>query len=222
MTQPDGVRTVIDRDPTGRIVGVRDDVGRARGHPESGRPSSTSPVGSCSAPTARCTATTMPAGWPRSPHPTATTWPSSTAPTGLIATEHRVGITRHFAYDDAGRVAEITVDGGLSTRFGTTTPDGESGEVRSDGTELHFGWSGLDRLTEIVRVAPGGERVRISIEVDALGRPRRVGGQAVDYDPLTSLPSRIGEDAHRQPAGAGVAIRRASVEPHPTRRFPRG
>jgi RHS repeat-associated protein len=33
----------------------------------------------------------------------------------------------------------------------------------------------------------------VTIEADALGRPRRVGGQLVDYDPLTSLPSRIGE-----------------------------
>ena len=192
MTQPDGVRTIIDRDLTGRIVGVHDDVaggaviptpdaefdvagrlvlgpdGTVYRYDDAGRLAEIAP-------------------------PDGDTVAFEYGTDGLIATEHRVGITRHFVYDDAGRVAAITVDGGRSTRFVYDDAGRRVGEFRSDGTELHFGWSGLDRLTEIVHVAPGGEHVHVSIEVDALGRPRRVGGQVVDYDPMTSLPSRIGE-----------------------------
>ena len=110
-------------------------------------------------------------------------------PDGLVASERTGRHTRRFGYDVAGRVTSISVDGLGSTVFGYDTAGRRATQTGPDGSTVVIGWNDLDQLVSITRSTPGGEVRRLAIDVDALGRPRRVDG--VELGPADGAPVTV-------------------------------
>lgn len=121
---------------------------------------------------------------------------------GLVTAEHGPAGSRWFRYDDAGRVVAATVDGVGTTVYRYDDAGRRIEEQRPDGASYGYEWVGLDRLAAITRTTATGTS-RVPIECDALGRPVRVGDEPISYDPVSGLPSRLGDTAVvNTPAGA--------------------
>lgn len=108
---------------------------------------------------------------------------------GLIASERTGRQGRHFTYDAAGRVASITVDGAGTSLFTYDAAGRRTSQTGPDGSSVVFGWNDLDQLVSITRASTDGEVRHLAIDVDALGRPRRING--VDVDPGATAPVAV-------------------------------
>lgn len=108
---------------------------------------------------------------------------------GLIATERTGRQGRHFTYDTAGRVASLTVDDVGTSVFTYDAGGRRNSQTGPDGSSVVFGWNDLDQLVSITRAASDGEVRHLAIDVDALGRPRRING--VDVDPGATAPVAV-------------------------------
>jgi RHS repeat-associated protein len=112
---------------------------------------------------------------------------------GLLLVERGPGGGRRFTHDLAGRVNSITVDGVGATTIGYDDAGRRSTETGPDGTRTTYRWNALDQLTAIERTVPDGTTERVTIDVDALGRPQRINGRAVGYDPIAGAPNLVGD-----------------------------
>ena len=108
---------------------------------------------------------------------------------GLIATERVGRHVRRFTYDIAGRVASITVDGAGTSVYTYDAAGRRNSQTGPDGSTVVFGWNDLDQLVSITRAAVDGEVRHLAIDVDALGRPRRING--IDIDPGATSPVEV-------------------------------
>ena len=141
MTQPDGVRTLIDRDPTGRILGVRHDLAGQAAMPSS--PAEFDVAGRLVlGPDGTVYRYDHAGRLAEIAPPDGDTVDFEYDDDGLLASERRLGVTRRFQYDQAGRVVEIAIDGGLTTWVDYDGSGRRVSEVRSDGSELHYGGAG--------------------------------------------------------------------------------
>ena len=128
-------------------------------------------------------------------------------PDGLLATERAGPHVRHFTYDIAGRVAGIAVDGLGTSVFTYDTAGRRRSQTAPDGTTIAFAWNDLDQLVSITRTSPDATVHHLAIDVDALGRPRRING--VDIDPGATAPVTV----------AGVVVLGARVYDPLTHQF---
>ena len=85
------------------------------------------------------------------------------------------------------------VDGVGTTTVGYDDAGRRATETGPDGTRTTYRWNALDQLTAIERTAPSGTTERVTIDVDALGRPQRISGRSVGYDPIAGAPNLIGD-----------------------------
>ncbi len=191
VTNQAGIRTVIERDVRGRIIGVRDgEAGEFR------LPASDvvrDPAGRLLIGPDGCVYRYDDAGRlaelaPPDQPPTTYEYGSD----GLVSREVGPNGTRDFLYDAAGRVRSITVAGIGTTDIDYDAAGRRSVEVDPDGTVTEFGWNAIDQLVEIRRTTSAGDSSRVRIELDAVGRPQRVNGQAIGHDPLTGQPNLVG------------------------------
>ena len=112
---------------------------------------------------------------------------------GLIASENRNGMVRRFGYDAAGRVETIQVDDASTTRIEYDDAGRRVFERASDGASVHYRWSALDQLIGVDSLSADGSSTSIEIALDGLGRPGRIDGTPVGYDPITGRPAAMGE-----------------------------
>ena len=75
-------------------------------------------------------------------------------------------------------------------------------EVDPDGTVTEFGWNAIDQLVEIRRTTSAGDSSRVRIELDAVGRPQRVNGQAIGLRPA-DRPAQ----PRRSPSASSTPVR---------------
>lgn len=191
MTQPSGVRTIFERDPAGRIVRVLDDeAGEVRVpiDPLEFDPAGRLLLGPDGTVYRYDDAGRLAEVVP----PSGATVTYEYGEDGLLAVE-RGALVRRFGYDAAGRVASVAVDGVGTTAISYDDAGRRAREVGPDGTATAYRWAGLDQLVGIVRTEPGGRTTSVTIDVDALGRPGRVNGRPIGYDPAGGLPNRIGD-----------------------------
>ena len=192
FTSQAGVRTVVERDPSGRVVGLRDDEAGDFRLPDDQvvrDPAGRLLIGPDGSVYRYDDAGRLCELAPSDQEPTTYEYGDD----GLVAVESGPGGTRRFEYDAAGRVRSITVDGVGTTEVDYDAAGRRSVEIEPDGTVTEFGWNAIDQLIEIVRTSPAGESSRVSIELDALGRPQRVGGLPVGHDPATGCPNLVGD-----------------------------
>ena len=199
FTSQDGIRTVIERDGGGRITAVRNDT--------TGDVEWASPTAAGADTRVRVDAAGRlllgPTGIvyryddagrlaeiaPPDAEPTTYDY----GPDGLLVADHGPGGDRRFTYDLAGRVGSITVAGVGTTTIGYDDAGRRATETGPDGTRTEYRWNALDQLVAIERTRPDGSMERVDIDVDALGRPRRVDGRVIGYDPIAGAPNRVGD-----------------------------
>lgn len=118
---------------------------------------------------------------------------------GLLAEETGPLGDRRYSRGFRGRLERIEHDDGTETRI---TYDGAGRRVRAertDGSWTKLTWDGLSRLLTVERRSADGEVERLDLDLDALGRPFRIGGSEVVWDDIrTGRPLRIGGDRFLQ------------------------
>ncbi len=192
VTSQDGIRTVIERDHTGRIVAVRDGQAGEFQLPVShvvrdaaGRiligPDGTVYRYDDAGRLAEIVA------------PDAAPISYEYGDDGLVTREIGPAGTRHFTYDAAGRVRTVTLDGVGTTEVDYDAAGRRSIEVGPDGTITEYGWNAIDQLVRITRTSPTGASTTVRIDLDALGRPQRINDQIIGYDPLSGRPNLVGD-----------------------------
>ena len=195
FTNQTGIRTVVERDVHGRVVGVRDGQAGDFRLPDSEvvrDPAGRLLIGPDGTVYRYDDAGRLVETAPADQEPTTYEYDAD----GLIAREIGPAVTRSFDYDAAGRVRAITVDGtGTSGRTIEIQYDAagrRSTETEPDGTVTEYVWNAIDQLVEIVRTSPSGETTGVRIDLDALGRPQRINDQLIGYDPLSGQPNLVG------------------------------
>lgn len=199
FTSQDGTRTVIERDAVGRIVAVRNDTtgdlelppdttgdaDRTAGRDAAGRLL----IDAVGTVYRYDDAGRLAEIAPSDGVPTTFTYGSD----GLVAAENGPSGERSFTYDLAGRVESIAIAGIGTTSITYDDAGRRATETHPDGSRTSYGWNALDRLTAIERTASDGATQRITIDVDALGRPQRINGRPVGYDPIEGAPNLLGD-----------------------------
>ena len=196
FTNQTGIRTVVERDVHGRVVGVRDGQAGDFRLPDSEvvrDPAGRLLIGPDGTVYRYDDAGRLVETAPADQEPTTYEYDAD----GLIAREIGPAVTRSFDYDAAGRVRAITVDGTGTVRNGTIEVDYDaagrrSTETEPDGTVTEYVWNAIDQLVEIVRTSPSGETTSVRIDLDALGRPQRINDQLIGYDPVSGQPNLVG------------------------------
>lgn len=112
---------------------------------------------------------------------------------GLVATEVGPHGRRRFAYDGAGRVVAVTVDGAGTTDIEYDLAGRRRREWRPDGSTVRYRWDDLDHLVAIETERADGIARTLTVTYDALGQPVIVGQVAVEHDPISGLPDRVGD-----------------------------
>ena len=128
-------------------------------------------------------------------------------PDGLLTTERVGAHVRHFMYDAAGRVVSITIDGLGTSVFTYDAAGRRHSQTGPDGSAVVFGWNDVDQLVSITRTSPDATVHHLAIDVDALGRPRRING--IEIDPGATAPVAV----------AGVVVLGARVYDPLTHQF---
>ncbi len=111
---------------------------------------------------------------------------------GRLMTETGPAGTRRLHYDAADQLLAIDGPAG-TTRFAYDPMGRRVAEEGPDGT-VRYEWDSVDRLVAIER-AEGGERRRVDLRHDPLGRPVRVGQQDLRWElggVLGPVPDTIG------------------------------
>jgi len=199
FTSQDGSRTTIERDLAGRIVAVGHDIA-GRLDLASTNPHEVSDEHRCDAAgrlligpngvvyryddAGRLAEIAPPDG-------ASTTF--EYGPDGLLLADHGPTGDRTFTYDLAGRVDSITVNGAGTTTIAYDDAGRRASDTSPDGTRTVYRWNALDQLIAIERTSTDGTTERVTIDVDALGRPQRINGRSVGYDPIAGTPNLIGD-----------------------------
>ncbi len=199
FTSQDGTRTVIERDDGGRITAVRNaTTGDLEvTSPPAADAGTRAPVDAAGrlliGPTGIVYRYDDAGRLAEIAPPDAAPTTFDYGPDGLLAADHGPAGDRRFTHDLAGRVDSITVSGIGTTTIGYDDAGRRSTETGPDGTRTTYRWNALDRLVAIERTRPDGSVERIGIDVDALGRPQRVNGRVVGYDPIGGAANRVGD-----------------------------
>ncbi len=191
FTNQNGIRTIVERDRSGRMVAVRDGEAGEFRLPDAARvrdPAGRLLIGPDATVYRYDDAGRLAEIVPPNDDVTQFSYGAD----GLIATENGPNGVRVFEYDAAGRVQSITIDGAGTTDIEYDAAGRRSVETSPDGSTTHYRWDVLDRLVGIDRIEPGGVTNSVTLELDALGRPQRINGESVGYDAAAGLPNLIG------------------------------
>lgn len=192
FTNQDGVRTVVERDTFGRVVGLRDgEAGEYRSVDDEfiRDPAGRLLIGPDATVYRYDDAGRLAEIAP--PDEVATRY--DYGDDGLIARETGPNGTRDFGYDAGGRVTSITVHDIGEMTIGYDVAGRRSIETGPDGAVTRYRWNDLDQLVGIERAGRDGEVTIVRLELDALGRPQRINGQPVGYDAMTGRPNLLGD-----------------------------
>jgi len=199
FTSQDGTRTTIDRDSSGRIVAVRSDNAASLDLAPANSPGDNMQARRDAAgrlligPNGTVYRYDDAGRLAEIAPPDGDTTTFEYAPDGLLLADHGPAGDRNFTYDLAGRVESITIDGVGTTTIGYDDAGRRATETGPDGTRTTYRWNALDQLQAIERTAPDGTIERVSIDIDALGRPQRINGRPVGYDPIGGAPNLVGD-----------------------------
>lgn len=125
---------------------------------------------------------------------------------GLLVREASPLGVRRYGRGPLGRLERLEEGDGTVTTFGYDGAGRRTSATRSDGTTVRWSWDELGHLRSVERSTADGAVQRLDIDVDAWGRPFRVGGTEVEWDEaLTGRPSRIGSTRYLHLAGRARA-----------------
>ncbi len=192
FTNQHGVRTVVERDTFGRVVGLRD--GEAGAYRAVDAEFTRDPAGRLLIGPDATVYRYDDAGRLAEiapPDEVATQYTYGTD--GLVSHEVGPNGTREFGYDAAGRVTSITVQGAGEMSVAYDPAGRRSVETGPDGAVTRYVWNDLDQLVGIERTGPDGAHSEVRLELDALGRPQRINGQPVGYDAVSGRANQLGD-----------------------------